>query len=161
FPPPGEKAAPELVDWSGDGTKALFYTQSSEPSQAIIVDLHTGKQTPITVDGYPRFSRPDGKALLQSQSAMSDRPATLERVDLDGRPQLTYPTDKLESPFNGRYLSTPDGTRLILGTETAGLATMANDGTVGSALPVPGQGQCSPVRWWDTAGTTVLANCTS
>lgn len=39
---------------------------------------------------------------------------------------------------------------------------MGNDGTVGATLSVPGQAECSPVRWWDgEPDTTVLANCTS
>jgi hypothetical protein len=31
FPPPGNKAGPELIDWSGDGAHALFYAQYAEP----------------------------------------------------------------------------------------------------------------------------------
>ncbi len=161
FPPPGDKPGIELVDWSGDGSKALFHSGYGEDSQAIVVDLHTGMQTTLAVDGYPRFTRPDGKALLVGHTGDSSRPVSLERVDLAGNSQLEYPTDKLESPFNGRHLSTPDGTRLVLGTE-AGLSLMGNDGTVGATLTVPGQNDCSPVRWWDGApGTTVLATCTS
>ena len=35
-------------------------------------------------------------------------------------------------------------------------------GVRGSTLSIPGQSDCSPVRWWDGAPeTTVLANCTS
>ena len=159
FPPPGDKAGPKLVDWSGDGSKALFYTEYGDPATATVVDLHTGQQTTWAVDGYPGFTRPDGKALLLSHMRGVDRPGTLERVDLAGKPQFTYPTDKLENPFNGRYLSTPDGTRIVLGTKS-GLALMGNDGTVGATLPVPGQADCNPVRWWDeTPGTTVLADC--
>ena len=87
------------------------------------------------------------------------RLATLDRVDLAGNHQLTYPTDKLGSPFNGNYLSTPDGMRLVLGT-SAGLALMGNDGTPGSTLPIPGQTNCSPLRWWDEkSAATVLAAC--
>ena len=161
FPPPGDKPDVELVDWSGEGSKALFYSEYSKPSQAIVVDLHTGKQTAVTVDGFTRFTRPDGKALLVGHVGDSSHPSSLERVDLAGKPQLTYPTDKLENQFTGRYLSTPDGTRLVLGT-SAGLSLMGNDGVRGSTLLIPGQSDCSPVRWWDGApDTTVLANCTS
>jgi hypothetical protein len=159
FPPPGEKGSPELADWSGDGSKALF-VDYGDPAAAIVVDLHTGKQTTVDVDGNPRFTRPDGKALLLSQRGVDDRPGTLARVDLTGKPQLTYPTDKLESRFSGDYLSTPDGTRLVLGT-ASGLALMGNDGTVGATVTVPNQAGCDPVRWWDDARATVLARCTS
>ena len=47
----------------------------------------------------------------------------------------------------------------MLGT-SAGLILMGNDGTVGSALSIPGQTDCMPLRWWDgKPGTTVLAKC--
>jgi hypothetical protein len=29
FPPPGDRAGPQLVDWSGDGSQALFYARST------------------------------------------------------------------------------------------------------------------------------------
>jgi hypothetical protein len=160
FPPPGERASPELVDWSGDGSHALFDAEYATPPSAIMVDLHTGKQTTLPVHGSPSYSRPNGKALLLSvPPGPGPKLATLDRVDLAGKHELTYPTDKLDSPFNGSYLSTPDGTRLVLGT-AAGLALMGNDGTPGPKLEIPGQTNCSPVRWWDeNAGATVLATC--
>ncbi|MBV8292427.1 MAG: hypothetical protein JOY55_11560 [Mycobacterium sp.] len=160
FPPPGQQASPELVDWSGDASHALFDAQYATPPSAIMVDLHTGKQTTLSVQGFPGFSRPNGKALLLSVPPGPDsKLATLDRVDLAGNHQLTYPTNKLGSPFNGNFLSTPDGMRLALGT-SAGLALMGNDGTPGPTLPIPDQTNCSPLRWWDeTSAATVLASC--
>lgn len=161
FPPPGDKPGPELVDWSGDGSRALFYEEYGQPSQAILIDLRTGKQDMLPVNDFPHFTRPDGKALLLEHFGDSSHPSSLERVDLDGHKQLTYPTNKLGSPFNGRYLSTGDGTRLVLGT-TAGLSLIGNDGTVGSTISVPGEKDCEPLRWWDgKPDMTVLARCTS
>jgi TolB protein len=162
FPPPGDEGVPRLIDWSGDGSKALFQLlENGDTAKAIVVDLHTGAQTTIDVDDYPRFTRPNGKALLLSNFGFSSGPSSLERVDLDGHKQLTYPTDKLGSDFNGRFVATADGTRLVLGTE-AGLSLMGNDGTVGSTISVPGEKDCEPVRWWDgDASTTVLARCSS
>jgi hypothetical protein len=159
FPPPGDKANPQLVDWSGDGNLALFHAGYTDPPTAIVVDLHTGQQTTVPVPGIPRFTRPNGKALLLTTEFNGPQPATLERVDLAGATQLMYPTDALGSPFDGRYLSTPDGTRLVLGS-TAGLVLMNSDGTLGPILSILGQTRCSPLRWWDgQPGTTVLATC--
>jgi TolB protein len=158
FPPPGEMAGPELVDWSGDGSHALFYAGYSKPPTAIMVDLHTGTRTTFAVNDSsvaPRYTRPEGKAVL-----LTDQNHRLVRVDLAGKPQLTYPTDKLAGTFHGQYLSTPDGTQLVLGT-SSGLALMGNDGTVGKALPVAGQTSCTPVRWWDDGAKTVLASCSA
>ena len=153
FPP---TADPNLDDWSGDGSHALF-TSAGPGSSTVIteLDLHNGARTTFTVNGSfvaPHFTRPDGKAVLLTVDGRQ-----LVRVDLAGNQQRTYPTDKLASAFNGQYLSAPDGTQLVLGT-ASGLALMGNDGTVGKALPVAG-GSCSPVRWWDTGAKTVLANC--
>ncbi|MDT5091476.1 MAG: hypothetical protein QOH60_839 [Mycobacterium sp.] len=158
FPPPGEQAAPDLVDWSGDGSHALFFTRSERPT-ATMIDLHTGTQTTIDVKDEPRYTKPEGKALLISTSRSGDNPGTLERVDLTGKSQLMYPTDKLPGMFTGQYLMTPDGKQLVLGT-TAGLVMMGNDGAAGAKLPVPNESDCSPLRWWDgNAGTTLLARC--
>jgi hypothetical protein len=153
FPPPGDEPGPRLVDWSGDGRRALFQTWTGLTE----VDLHSGKQTTIPADGTPRYTRPDGKAILLSGGGYVDHPATLKRVDLAGKQQLTYPTDKLGSTFHGEYLSTPDGVQLVLGTDN-GLVLMSNDGVVVRQLPspMPGAG-CSPVRWW--ISTVILARC--
>jgi TolB protein len=151
FPPPGDKAAPELADWSGDGSRALFYTRSS--GQTVIeVDLHTGTQTTFTVNGQvtPRYTRPNGKAVMLVGTH------TLERVDLAGNHQLTYPVGK----DTRGYVYTPDGTQLVLGTDS-GLALMGNDGTAGRELPVPGQTGCTQTRFWDTGSTIVVASCRS
>jgi hypothetical protein len=154
--PPSSGEPPQLVDWSGDGSRALV---TEGDSTAIIVELHTGKQTTITAHGQPHFSRPDGKTILVSSGGHGDGPATLNRVDLAGHPQLTYPTDKLGSTFNGGYLSTHDGAQLVLGTDN-GMALVSNDGVVDRQLPspMPGAG-CSPVRWW--TATEILASCTN
>ena len=88
-----------------------------------------------------------------------DSPPSLVRVDLAGNHQLTYPMEQFGSKFDPDLLSTPDGTRLVLGTETGGLAVMGNDGTGTKTLPVPGQGYCSPTRWWDADSTITVADC--
>jgi len=63
FPPPGRRANPELVDWSGDGSHALLDAPDATPPTAIMVDLHTGAQTTVPAPGSRRYSRPDGTAL--------------------------------------------------------------------------------------------------
>jgi TolB protein len=171
FPPPGNKAGPELVDWSGDGRHALFYAAYSTPPTVISVDLHTGTQTTFTADSKnPSYTRPDGRAILLSTSYNGNVPGTLKRVDLAGNQQLTYPTDQLGAAgqFSGAYLESPDGTQLVLGTANRGnelvprtdngLVVVGNDGVVGRALPMPeGVTDCSPVRWWTS--TVILASC--
>ena len=126
-------SCPALADWSGDGSRALFYRQGDDLT-VIEVDLRTGERTSFPVKGgyavTPRYSRPEGKAVLLLKSRDVDSPASLTRVDLTGKQQLTYPVDELGSKFNASYLSTPDGTRLVLGTDT-GLSRMGNDGNAG------------------------------
>lgn len=153
FEAPGENGSlPMLADWSGDGSRALFY-RTGDDLTVIEVDLHTGERTSFPVKGgyavTPRYTRPEGKAVLLLKSNDAESAASLRRVDLSGKQQLTYPVDNLGGEFNASYLSTPDGTRLVLGTDT-GLSMMGNDGTPGKQLPVPDAGNCSPVRWWET-----------
>jgi hypothetical protein len=171
FPPTGNGPRPRLVDWSGDGSHALFYlSDKNGPGPNVIsVDLHTGTQTTLTVDGIPGYTRPDGKAMLVSTS--DNGKDTLKRIDLAGNVQFTYPTDLGDAgQFGGDYLESPDGTQLVLSTASPGnqptpkpgssLMVMRNDGVVVRELPSPMPGgHCSPVRWWTP--TMILARCTA
>jgi len=156
FPPPGDGESPKLVDWSGDGTRALFSTEEKGHTVLTEVDLRSGTKTTFTVEGTrptPRYTRPDGKAILLDTS-MGSGSGSLERVDLAGNHQLTYPVGQ---HFDG-YLSTPDGRQLVLGTPS-GLALMGNDGVAGKELPIAAQKNCTPMRWWDAGSTIALTRC--
>ena len=158
-----------LVDWSGDGSHALFSSYAAPPT-AISVDLHTGAQTTVHTAGEPRYTRPNGTALLISTSFNGNEPGTLKRVDFQGNPQLTYPTAELggAGQFSGQFAESPDGRQLVLATANLGnnlvprtdnsLVVLNNDGTVVRRLPTPAPGGiCVPVKWW-TAGS-ILAHC--
>jgi TolB protein len=164
FAAPGDDGStPFLVDWSGDGNRALFYDGRDKDRTVIEVNLHTGAQTSFTVkDGFnttPRYSRPEGKAVLLAKSRDVDGPPSLVRVDLAGNHQLTYPIEQYGDKLDPRFLSTADGTQLVLGTDSGGLAVMGNNGTAIRTLPVLAQGSCTPTRWWDADSTVVVANC--
>jgi hypothetical protein len=155
FPAPGDAPSPSLVDWSGDGARALFTTQDNDHTVLTQVDLRSGSKSTFTVEGAsatstPRYTRPDGTAVL-----VETRKA-LERVDLAGNHQLTY---RVGPNFHG-YLATPDGAGLVLGTDS-GLALMGNDGVAGRTLPIAGQKDCTPMRWWDAGSTIALARCSN
>jgi hypothetical protein len=169
--PPGQRD-PGLIDWSGDGSHALFAEHYPAPSTAFSVDLHTGTRTTIPVNGYPRYTRPDGTALLVSTHFNGNEPGTLKRIDLAGNTQMSYPTDQLGGAgrFSGDYLQSLDGTQLVLGTANLGnevvsrsdnsLVVMSNDGKIVRTLPSPmPKARCTPVRWWTS--TVVLTNCTA
>ena len=162
----------DLADWSGDGSHALFTHGGMNATSAISVDLHTGAQTTVPVMGYPRYTRPDGTALLVSTSFNGNQPGTLKKVDRNGNPQFTYPTDDLGGAghFSGDYAESPDGTQLVLGTANLGnevvprkdnsLVVMGNDGTVIRTLPVPtATAMCGPIKWW-TSGS-ILIRCSA
>jgi hypothetical protein len=152
-------SAPMLVDWSGDRSHALFHTVepgSVSGDRVITVDLRNSKQTTIPgAHGAPiGYARPNGTAVLTGKGQYGRGRASLERVDLAGNQELKYPVGP---DYKGGALPTPDGTQVVLGT-SKGLALMGNDGTPGTALPVPGKlSACSPVRWW--TATVVLAHC--
>ena len=170
FPAPGENHGlrTKLFDWSGDGRRALLeeFDSRSDKTTMIDFDLATGARQSFTLDGHVvgAYTRPTGKAILLSRSAIGDLPAMLKRVDLTGAEQLTYPIDQLgdAGKFNDKYLddqylAAPDGTHLVLGAAN-GMAVMGNDGVLGRHLSVPGQlTRCSPVRWWTSS--VILANC--
>lgn len=161
-----------LVDWSGDGSHALFAPRFVAPTSAVSVDLHTAEKTTVPVAGFPKYTRPSGKALLVSTSFNGGKPGTLKRIDLKGDPQFTYSTDDLggAGQFSGQYAASPDGTLLVLGTANLGnevvarsdnsLVVMSNDGAVIRTLPAPmAKAMCGPVKWW-TPGS-LLVHCTA
>ncbi|MCX8563854.1 hypothetical protein OS122_23415 [Mycolicibacterium mucogenicum] len=167
FAPNDKGWKPHLLDWSGDGGRALF---SMGTDTVIVVDLHTGRQTSFPSSASARFSRPNGEAIVLSTTSKG-QPSTLQRVDLAGNVQLTYPTENLAGAgrFGGDYLETPDGTTLVLSTANRGddavsrtdnsFVLMGNDGTVGRVLPVPmPNGVCLTTRWLTPADFVARCN---
>jgi TolB protein len=167
--PPADRL-PVLVDWSGDGSHALFKSQHGFEATAISIDLHTGARTSVPVHGTPAYTRPDGKALLET-GFNGDESRTLKRIDMAGNEQFVYPTKDLGGAgrFGGDYLETPDGTQLVLATENLGndiaprtdnsLVVVSNDGSIVRTLAAPmPEAKCSPVKWW-TPGV-ILTHCT-
>lgn len=156
FPPTGEGTPPKLADWSGDGTRALLSTWEKGQWRITEVDLRSGAKTGFTPEhgGVPRYTRPDGKAVLLFRTSDSAPGASLEQVDLSGGHQLTYP---VAQHFTW-YLPTYDGSRLVLGT-ASGLVVMGTDGSAGPALSIAGQRDCTPTRWWDPGSTIAVTRC--
>jgi hypothetical protein len=126
------------------------------------VDLATGAKRGFTIDGggvSATYTRPTGQGIVLSTFVGPQQGWTLERVDLSGARQLTFPTDQLgpAGTYNGGYLESPDGTQLVLGAAN-GLVVMGNDGAIARRLQMPGPlPDCRPVRWWTAA--VVLARC--
>ena len=163
-------AKPDLVEWSGDGSHALFTSTRDGQKTAVSIDLHTGERTVVPIDGTPAYTRPDGKALLVSSRFNGDEPGTLKRIDMAGHIELVYPTETLggAGQFSGHYIESPDGTQLVLGTANLGneivprsdnsLVVLANDGNIIRTLPAPiSDSRCSPVKWWEPG--VVLTQC--
>ena len=167
FPP--ADGLPVLVDWSADGSHALFQSVRGFDYTAISIDLRTGARTSVPVDETVTYASPDGKALLVTDFS-GDESATLKRIDMAGTEQFVYPTKDLGGAgrFGGDYLATPDGTQLVLATENLGnkisprtdqsLVVMSNDGSIVRTLPAPmPEAECTPVKWW-TPGV-ILTHC--
>jgi hypothetical protein len=167
--PPGDDAN-NLLEWSPDGTRALFTSSYGSGATATSIDLHTGARTSVPVDGTPAYTLPDGKALLVSTSYNGDEPGTLKRIDTAGNEQFAYPTKDLggAGQFSGDYVESPDGTLLVLGTANLGnevvarsdnsLVVMSNDGSIIRTLPTPmPKAMCAPVKWWGPG--VILVHC--
>jgi hypothetical protein len=133
---PDDRAEPELIDWSGDGSHALLEPHGYRSSSVVSIDLHTGAQTTIPVKGYARYARPDGNALLVSTDYNGNEPGTLKRIDLTDAEQKSYPTDQLggAGQFSGRYLQSLDGTQLVLGTANLGNEVVPRSDAEGPVL---------------------------
>ncbi len=166
FPP----SPPRLVDWSGDGRRALFEDEFAAGGNATMteVDLATGAKRTLPAgpccSARVTYSRPTGQAVLLADFDTSSGDyrtyrSTLERVDLGGTKQLTYPTDQLGAAgkYSGEFLQTPDGSQLVLGTDN-GMVVIGNDGAVARQLPMLApRSSCQPVRWWTPS--VILAAC--
>jgi hypothetical protein len=145
-----------LLDWSGDGKRALFAQYSSGQNQQtslVELDLRTGSSHTIITGAWSTatYTKPEGLAVLLSGAG------PLERVGLTGMLQQTYPSSFPGVGTAGPALSSPDGTQLVIGA-TNGLALVANDAATIRELPVPSVSQgCEPLRWWSPG--LVLASC--
>jgi hypothetical protein len=151
-----------LSAWSGDLKRALFVSGGAA-SRFVQVDLKTGVASDLfTIPPSNTvffesvsYTRPDGLALLVT--TQTNDLQLLQRFSLDGTVEFTYPNSfSSVGRYDGHVLSTPDGTKLVMGA-AEGVAVVANDGAVVMQIHVPGVSACTPTSWW-SAGT-VLASC--
>jgi len=163
-------AAATLAAWSGDGSRALFASQTASRTTMQVIDLHTGTLSSSFVVPTSRavnyqsasFTRPDGLAtdvltFVQSGGTSANGHDELTRYSLQGQPETTYPhAFPAVGRFVGSWLASPDGTSLVLGAGK-GLAVVSNAGAILRQVVIHGASSCSPVRWWSR--TTVLAQC--
>jgi hypothetical protein len=141
-----------LLDWSGDKTRALFSGPAGEVGQLV---LATGTFTSFKLPGGTQaigYSRPDGTAILATQQVMSTDKVL--RYDLTGHLEQTLASGPANADSTAVYA--PDGTSLAVNGPKA-LEQVSNTGHVVRSLPVPGNTDCQPVRWWNAS--TILASC--
>ncbi|HEV3212972.1 MAG TPA: hypothetical protein VGZ03_06205 [Acidimicrobiales bacterium] len=154
----------QLLSWSGDGQRALLQAGVRRTTLEVM-DLHTG--TVAHAFDFPtsnsvffntaRFTRPQGFAI--DVSTQTNNHQLLTRYSVDGTAQQTYPASFSRiGRYSGAFLSSPDGTQLVMGAQH-GLAVVSNGATVVAQLPIGGAGYCQPQRWW--SATVVLASCGS
>ncbi len=150
---PDYRTAPQLLDWSADGERALFQDFSG-PGSVGNLTLATGRMATfrlpkdVTPIGY---TTPRGLNIVGQR--LSGQRAVLARYDLSGRL-----TRKLGTSSGGA-LYEPSGHAFVTSTSSR-LELVSNDGNLIRKLaPVPGTeaDSCGPVRWWDSR--TVLASC--
>lgn len=116
-----------LVDWSGDGHRALFQVHCGrcDPMDTeTLVDLQTGAQQTLHFPGAVMFTRPNGLALLQ----YGFNEGTVRRLGLGGDLQVSYPTSfPGAGTTTGQLVAAPDGSELAL-TTTNGYEIVTNAG---------------------------------
>jgi TolB protein len=152
-----------LVDWSGDGRRALFETQTTTSSVVTVLDLQNGRSNTFRVAGTGppavSFTAPDGLGIIASGQETATGPSRVQRFSLEGALEYSYP---LSFPgagrVNGDLVYSADGTELVLGT-SGGFEVVANTGQPLRYLPMSANaGTCQPARWW--AAGVLLASCT-
>jgi hypothetical protein len=153
-----------LLDWSGDVSRALFTSGpafgSTVPEHVYQLQLRTGAVTGFTLPARVSavgYTRPKGLNILAEKGTATSLTSkiTLQRYNLAGRLQKTLAT---VTDLAGVAYQ-PAGAELATGS-LHGLELISNGGGVIRSLPVPGtRFGCSAIRWW-TPGT-VLASCSA
>jgi hypothetical protein len=150
----------QLIDWSGDVSRALFVTRNGPGGREHIdqLQLRTGRVTGFTLPARVNvvgYTRPGGLNIVASKQAATGSTVTLQRYSLAGKLLKNLANVRTLTGSNVAYSS--NGAELAMGTAN-GLELISNAGGVIRKLPVPGANEgCSAIRWWSSA--TVLASC--
>jgi hypothetical protein len=143
---------PLLMGWSGDKTRALFYSTSGAVEQVV---LKTGRLSRIRLPGKAQvigYTRPRGLGLFGWRAETGAR-FQLARYRLDGHLAKILVTGSQSVTA----IYSPAGKALAAGARH-GVWLVSNRGGLIRDLPVPGvTGRCFPSRWWKPA--VILASC--
>lgn len=148
----------ELMDWSGDGRRALFLeiSNSSTPfGPTYQLDLRTGKFSKVLVAKKVEvlgYTRPRGSQLLAWtwDGALPSGNGTLELVNLNGAVVRRL----WHGWFQAHPISSPDG-KIIAMPSGDGVHLLSSTGAKVRLLAP--HFLCAPLRWWNK--TTILATC--
>jgi hypothetical protein len=134
---------PELIDWSGDKTRALLISPAGE-NRAIQLNLVTGKLSPFNLPAAAAaedYTLPSGAQILGADVGTDE---SLARYSLAGRAVAVISrSDGL--PY--AWLPAPDGKTYALHAAT-GLTLVTSTGKTVRNLTMPGSAGCYPARWW-------------
>ena len=144
----------ELMDWSGDGRRALFVELSNTSTPFgpnYQLDLRTGKFAKIPVAKTVQilgYTRPRSGQLL----AWTGNPdtGTLELRNLNG----TVVRELYRGWFQASPISSPDGTIIAMPSDD-GVHLISSTGA--KLRVIAPHFLCAPLRWWNKA--TILATC--
>lgn len=149
---PATKIPWQLIDWSGDKSRALFEQYGGKHTVMHQLTLATGKLTtfrlPAAVGFVIGYTHPTGQNILVSQDGVA-------RYNLSGAFQVQL----VKGRQFDEAMSAPDGATELTNGPT-GPEVLNNTGGVVRRLHVPGitkDGGCEPVRWWTS--TVALVSC--
>ncbi|MFR9728803.1 hypothetical protein ACL03H_06185 [Saccharopolyspora sp. MS10] len=155
---PPEHFQPRDFSWSPDGTSAVFSERESvnAPEHQSIVDLRTGRITPLT-RGFPGRQK---EATWQATVDLEvTAPGRTDEIDLDDEVRVTAQVTNhgpAASPGSRVELTVPDGARLTgidsstgeCAARSCDLGLLRPDRTVRVTATVVGvEGGDQPVRW--------------
>jgi hypothetical protein len=143
-----------LMDWSGDGTRALILNQVFPSTSQTITVLNLKAGTATTFHTYSGeqgsaiFSRPKGLAILfTGLSSPSGGYLPLQEFGLNGSRERCFP-----AAYGS--MENPSGTELVLNT-ASGIQLYSNGGQLIRKLTT-GQ-SCTPLNWWSSQA--IVAAC--
>jgi hypothetical protein len=164
-----------LVDWSGDRSRAMLWVARNPTSTSGLLDqltLATGKLTRLRLPASAEplsYTRPDGQAVLADRVLTGPRRVQLVRYDLSGKLEKVLFTMTARS-INGGFLTesasspyNPSGTEVAVTAEPGAARTehtvlISNAG--GLIRRFSSADSCLFRGWW-TASELLTANCSS
>ena len=152
----------KIAGWSRSGLRLLLTDATATPGHPVrmlYLDLASLRQRQFSLPAGALpvgLTEPHGLAVIAGITSSDGATTTLTRFDTYGAKQADLASGDV------RYVSTPDGTALVVADNDRhahDVAVVSNGGDVLRTLELPaGNTGCEPVKWWSSRD--LLVSCT-